>query len=62
MKKYIKRGLCILLSLTFAATLASCAAKPEESEIKSLFTNTEKVSFSGNYTELTNDKKYKAKS
>ena len=60
MKKYIKRGLCILLSLTFAATLASCAAKPEESEIKSLFTNTEKVSFSENYTELKNGKKKKA--
>ena len=51
-----------MLSLTFAATLASCAAKPEESEIKSLFTNTEKVSFSENYTELKNGKKNKAKS
>ena len=62
MKKYIKRGLCILLSLTFAATLASCAAKPEESEIKALFTNTEKVSFSEDYTELKDGKKNKVKS
>lgn len=56
MKKYIKKGLCILLSLTFAATLTSCAAKPEESEIKALFKNTEKVSFSEDYTQL-NDRK-----
>lgn len=51
-----------MLSLTFAATLASCAAKPEESEIKALFTSTEKVSFSENYTELKDGKKNKAKS
>lgn len=62
MKKYIKKGLCILLSLTFAATLTSCAAKPEESEIKALFTNTEKVSFSENYTQLNDSKTNKAKS
>ena len=62
MKKYIKKGLCILLSLTFAATLTSCAAKPEESEIKALFTNTEKVSFSENYTQLNDGKTNKTKS
>lgn len=62
MKKYIKKGLCILLSLTFAATLTSCAAKPEESEIKALFTNTEKVSFSENYTQLNDSKTNKKKS
>lgn len=62
MKKYIKKGLCILLSLTFAATLTSCAAKPEESEIKALFTNTEKVSFSENYTQLNDSKTNKTKS
>ena len=62
MKKYIKKGLCILLSLTFAATLTSCAAKPEESEIKALFKNTEKVSFSENYTQLNDGKTNKAKS
>lgn len=62
MKKYIKKGLCILLSLTFAATLTSCAAKPEESEIKALFKNTEKVSFSENYTQLNDGKTNKTKS
>lgn len=62
MKKYIKKGLCILLSLTFAATLTSCAAKPEESEIKALFTNTEKVSFSEDYTQLNDGKTNKTKS
>lgn len=62
MKKYIKKGLCILLSLIFAATLTSCAAKPEESEIKALFTNTEKVSFSENYTQLNDGKTNKTKS
>lgn len=62
MKKYIKKGLCILLSLTFAATLTSCAAKPEESEIKALFKNTEKVSFSEDYTELNDGKTNKTKS
>lgn len=62
MKKYIKKGLCILLSLTFAATLTSCAAKPEESEIKALFTNTEKVSFSEDYTQLNDRKTNKTKS
>lgn len=62
MKKYIKKGLCILLSLTFAATLTSCAAKPEESEIKALFTNTEKVSFSEDYTQLNDSKTNKKKS
>lgn len=62
MKKYIKKGLCILLSLTFAATLTSCAAKPEESEIKALFKNTEKVSFSEDYTQLNDSKTNKKKS
>lgn len=62
MKKYIKKGLCILLSLTFAATLTSCAAKPEESEIKALFKNTEKVSFSEDYTQLNDSKTNKTKS
>lgn len=51
-----------MLSLAFAVSLASCAAKPETDEIKAMFKNPMKVSFSESYTDLKTNKKNKTKS
>lgn len=60
MNKYVKKALCVLLTGTFAFSLASCSAdKVSEGDIKSLFKDTSKISFSYNYTELKDSKKIK---
>ena len=49
MNKYVKKALCVLLTGTFAFSAASCSAdKVSEGDIKSLFKDTSKISFSYN--------------
>ena len=63
MNKYVKKALCVLLTGTFAFSLASCSGdKVSEGDIKSLFKDTSKISFSYDYTELKDSKKNKTKS
>lgn len=63
MNKYVKKALCVLLTGTFAFSAASCSAdKVSEGDIKSLFKDTSKISFSYDYTELKDSKKNKTKS
>lgn len=60
MNKYVKKALCVLLTGTFAFSLASCSGdKVSEGDIKSLFKDTSKISFSYDYTELKDSKKIK---
>ncbi len=47
MNRYVKKALCVLLTVTFAFSLASCSGgKVSEGDIKSLFKDTSKISFS----------------
>ena len=63
MNKYVKKALCLLLTGTFVFSAASCSAdKVSEGDIKSLFKDTSKISFSYDYTELKDSKKNKTKS
>ena len=63
MNRYVKKALCVLLTVTFAFSLASCSGgKVSEGDIKSLFKDTSKISFSYNYTELKDSRKNKTKS
>lgn len=63
MNRYLKKSLCVLLTVTFAFSLASCSGgKVSEGDIKSLFKDTSKISFSYNYTELKDSRKNKTKS
>ena len=53
MNKYIKKILCIVLTVSFAFSLVSCSnGKADKGVIKSFFTDTSKVSFSYDYTQL----------
>ena len=46
MNRYVKKALCVLLTVTFAFSLASCSGgKVSEGDIKSLFKDTSKISF-----------------
>ena len=63
MNKYIKKILCIVLTVSFAFSLVSCSdSKADKGVIKSLFTDTSKVSFSYDYTQLKDKKRNKTKS
>ena len=63
MNKYIKKILCIVLTASFAFSLVSCSnGKADKGVIKSLFTDTSKVSFSYDYTQLKDKKRNKTKS
>ena len=63
MNRYVKKALCVLLTVTFAFSLASCSGgKVSEGDIKSLFKDTSKISFSYDYTELKDSRKNKTKS
>lgn len=63
MNRYVKKSLCVLLTVTFAFSLASCSGgKVSEGDIKSLFKDTSKISFSYDYTELKDSRKNKTKS
>ena len=63
MNKYIKKILCIALAVSFAFSLVSCSnGKADKGVIKSLFTDTSKVSFSYDYTQLKDKKRNKTKS
>lgn len=63
MNKYIKKILCIILTVSFAFSLVSCSnGKADKGVIKSLFTDTSKVSFSYDYTQLKDKKRNKTKS
>ena len=63
MNKYIKKILCIVLTVSFAFSLVSCSdGKADKGVIKSLFTDTSKVSFSYDYTQLKDKKRNTTKS
>ena len=63
MNRYVKKALCVLLTVTLAFSLASCSGgKVSEGDIKSLFKDTSKISFSYDYTELKDSRKNKTKS
>lgn len=64
MNKYVKKVLSVVLAGSFAFSLASCSnnAALNESDIKSLFHDTSKVSYSRDYTELKSNKRNKTKS
>lgn len=63
MNKYIKKILCIALAVSFAFSLVSCSnGKADKGVIKSIFTDTSKVSFSYDYTQLKDKKRNKTKS
>ncbi len=62
MNKYIKRALCIGLCGVFIFTLSACGGKIQNAEIKKLFTDLSKISYSENYTELSAKKTNKTKS
>ena len=64
MNKYVKKVISVALAGTFTFSLASCSnnAPSNESDIKSLFSDTSKISFSNDYTELKADKRNKTKS
>ena len=50
MNRYVKKSLCVLLTVTFAFSLASCSGgKVSEGDIKSLFKDTSKISFATVY-------------
>ena len=58
MNKYVKKALCVLLTGTFAFSLASCSGdKLSEGDIKSLFKDTSKISFA--YTNCLFNRKCK---
>lgn len=62
MYKYIKRPISILLCILFIITLSACGGKDNTAIISKLFTDTNKISYSKKYTELSENKKNKTKS
>lgn len=64
MNKYVKKVISVALAGMFTFSLASCSnnAPSNESDIKSLFSDTSKISFSNDYTKLKADKRNKTKS
>lgn len=62
MYKYIKKAICILLCILFTFTLSACGGKNNTAIISKLFTDTNKISYSEKYTELSDSKKNKTKS
>lgn len=59
MNKYVKKVISVALAGMFTFSLASCSnnAPSNESDIKSLFSDTSKISFSNDYTKLKANKK-----
>ena len=64
MNKYVKKVISVALAGMFTFSLASCSnnAPSNENDIKSLFSDTSKISFSSDYTKLKADKRNKTKS
>ncbi len=62
MNNYIKKALCIGLCGVFAFSLSSCSGRVQNTEIEKLFTDSNKISYSEKYTELSAAKKNKTDS
>lgn len=53
MNKHFKKAICIGLCGAFVFSFSACAGKIQNSEIKKLFTDLSKISYSEDYTELS---------
>lgn len=62
MKKLLKKFISIALCAAFTLSLCSCTAGKKDLDLKSVFTDTSKVSYTREYVTLKNNKKNKTDS